>query len=385
MSRPLAALGVLMLLAGSTAAAGTVLPMGDLDGDGAVTANDARLLARVLAGNTAALPAGDAAADLDGSGAAGAVDLVLIACKAGGGIDYRREMRWFVGAISREARAARPGCEVIPQNGQELLTADGTAAGAFVPAYLDAITGIGREDAYYGYDADNAATPADVTAYFEGFMDRAAAAGRTVMVIDYCSDPTKMDDSYATAAARGYISFAADHRDLDNIPAYPAAPFRAHGGDVASLADARNFLYLINPGAFGDDRAGFLAALAATDFDLVLVDLFFNDGAALTPAEVAALKTKAGGGRRPVVAYLSIGEAEDYRYYWQPEWAVSPPAWLGEENPDWPGNYKVDYWHPGWQSVIRGGAGSYLQRILDAGFDGVYLDLIDAFEYYETR
>ncbi|NLI47516.1 MAG: hypothetical protein GX414_10470 [Acidobacteria bacterium] len=382
MNRLLMILGMLMLLAGSSAATDAVLPMGDLDGDGAVTADDTRLLARVLAGYSAALPAGDATADLDGSGAAGAVDLALIARKSGGGIDYRREMRWFVGAISR---AARPGCAVIPQNGQELLTVDGTAAGAFVPAYLDAITGIGREDAYYGYDADNAATPADVTAYFEGFMDRAAAAGRTVMVIDYCSDPVKMDDSYATAAARGYISFAADHRDLDNIPAYPPAPFRVHGGDVASLADARNFLYLINPGAFGDDRAGFLATLAATDFDLVLVDLFFNDGAALTPAEVSALKTKARGGRRLVVAYLSIGEAEDYRYYWRPEWAVSPPAWLGEENPDWPGNYKVDYWHPGWQAIIRGGAGSYLQRILDAGFDGVYLDLIDAFECYETR
>ena len=203
MNRPLTVLGVLMLLAGSAAAAGEVLPMGDLDGDGAVTTDDARLLARVLAGNTAVLPAGDAAADLNGSGAAGAVDLSLIARKADGGIDYRREMRWFVGAISREARAARPGCEVIPQNGQELLTVDGTAAGAFVPAYIDAITGIGREDTYYGYDADNAATPADVTAYFEGFMDRAAAAGRTVMAIDYCSDPAKMDDSYATAAARG--------------------------------------------------------------------------------------------------------------------------------------------------------------------------------------
>lgn len=385
MNRPLMMLGVLMLLAGLAVAAGDVLPMGDLDGDGAVTADDARLMARLLAGNATAVPAGDAAADLDGSGAAGAVDLALIVRKAGGGIDYRREMRWFVGAISREARTARSGCEIIPQNGQELLTADGSAAGALVPAYLDAITGIGREDAYYGYDADNAATPADVTTYFEGFMDRAVSVGVTVMVIDYCSDPAKMDDSYATTAARGYISFAADHRDLDNIPAYPAAPFRAHGGDVASLADARNFLYLINPGAYGDARAGFLDALAATDFDVLLLDLFFNDNTPLTAAEVAALKTKANGGRRLAVAYLSIGEAEDYRYYWRPEWAVSPPAWLGAENPDWPGNYKVAYWDPSWQAIIRGGAGSYLRRILDAGFDGVYLDLIDAFEYYETR
>jgi len=48
-----------------------------------------------------------------------------------------------------------------------------------------------------------------------------------------------------------------------------------------------------------------------------------------------------------------------------------------DENPDWPGNYK--YWNPDWQTVIYGNLG----KILAAGFDGVYLDLIDAFEIFE--
>lgn len=30
-----------------------------------------------------------------------------------------------------------------------------------------------------------------------------------------------------------------------------------------------------------------------------------------------------------------------------------------------------------------GGEGAYLDRIMEAGFDGVYLDIVDAFEYYE--
>ena len=31
------------------------------------------------------------------------------------------------------------------------------------------------------------------------------------------------------------------------------------------------------------------------------------------------------------------------------------------------------------------GKDSYLQKIIQAGFDGVYLDIVDAFEYFEDR
>ena len=55
---------------------------------------------------------------------------------------------------------------------------------------------------------------------------------------------------------------------------------------------------------------------------------------------------------------------------------------MDEENPDWGGNYKVHYWDSAWQTIIF----SYTDRLLDAGFDGAYLDIIDAYEYYaETR
>jgi cysteinyl-tRNA synthetase len=82
---------------------------------------------------------------------------------------------------------------------------------------------------------------------------------------------------------------------------------------------------------------------------------------------------------------MSIGEAEDYRYYWQTEWEKDPPSWLAEENPEWSGNYKVQYWNKDWQNIIYGKGNSYLNKILDVGFDGVYLDIIDAFQYFEGQ
>lgn len=84
-----------------------------------------------------------------------------------------------------------------------------------------------------------------------------------------------------------------------------------------------------------------------------------------------------------VIAYMSIGEAEEYRYYWNENWSEGSPEWLEKENPQWDGNYKVRYWNKNWQDIIFGTESSYVKKILDAGFDGAYLDIVDAYEYYE--
>lgn len=296
--------------------------------------------------------------------------------------DYRQDMRAFVQGISAYAKAEHPGFLVIPQNGQELLTLDGTSGGTLAADYLTAIDGVGREDLFYGYTDDDTATPNADRAYMQGFMDLALAHNITPLVTDYCWTHSKVDDSYAQNAGRGYVSFAADDRQLRTIPAYPATPYNVQTADVNTLADAHNFLYLLNGENFAS-RQAFIDAVDATQYDVVLMDLFDNDGTAFSAADITALKTKPNGSRRLVVCYMSIGEAEDYRYYWRSVWSLFPPDWVEAENPDWPGNYKVRYWDPAWQALIYGGSTAYLDRILAAGFDGVYLDIIDAFEYFE--
>jgi cysteinyl-tRNA synthetase, unknown class len=121
-----------------------------------------------------------------------------------------------------------------------------------------------------------------------------------------------------------------------------------------------------------------LDAIARIRFDLAVID-YSADGseaARFTRAQIAGLQ-KSGGGKR-VLAYMSIGEAEDYRWYWRAEWKTSPPPWLGPLNPDWAGNYKVKYWDPAWQQIVF----DYLDKIIDAGFDGVYLDVVDAYYFW---
>lgn len=125
--------------------------------------------------------------------------------------------------------------------------------------------------------------------------------------------------------------------------------------------------------------------LAASGYDIVVMD-YSSDGTeqgAYTKTELDSIR--AGEGPDTILAYLSIGEAEDYRYYFDPEWiglfgrpTDAAPCWLGRTNPEWRGNYKVQYWSAAWHQVVMG----YLDRITAAGFDGVYLDIIDGYEYW---
>ena len=121
------------------------------------------------------------------------------------------------------------------------------------------------------------------------------------------------------------------------------------------------------------------AVAADPTFDLIVMDASADGSEAgrWTPQQVAQI---AAAGKIPV-AYFSIGEAEDYRGYWQASWLTDPPPWLGPENPDWPGNYKVRFWEPDWQAIVF----DELRRIADQGFAGVYLDIIDAYWYWSEE
>ena len=298
-----------------------------------------------------------------------------------GDVDFRQEMRDFVIGISQYAKAEDADFVIIPQNGQELVSLNGEEDGSPSTTYLSAIDGVGREDLFYGYDDDNVATPESEKDYMVSFLDICENNDVEVLTTDYCWTESKMDDSYVQNAAKAYISFAAPDRELNVIPDYPATPYNVNTSDISTLSEAKNFLYLLNPDAFATKQA-FIDALSETNYDAIIIDCFFDE-VLLTASDIIQLKVKKNGGLRLVISYMSIGEAEDYRFYWQTAWNSTKPEWIEAENPDWEGNYKVRYWETDWQNIIYGNTAAYLDKILSSGFDGVYLDIIDAFEYFE--
>ena len=124
------------------------------------------------------------------------------------------------------------------------------------------------------------------------------------------------------------------------------------------------------------------ALIAKVDADVLVVDFAKHGGKVpLTAAEVAALKTGPTGKRRLVISYFSIGEAEEFRFYWKPEWKDTPPPWDAGENCAWPKAHMVRFWHDSWRDTIIRGPNAYLKQIVAAGFDGVYLDRVDVYEH----
>ena len=152
-----------------------------------------------------------------------------------------------------------------------------------------------------------------------------------------------------------------------------AAERGAAGGPA--ITDVRSFGYQLQ--RCSADR------LQASPYDLLVVDAA-NDYRDWLPSEVAAMRDGPCGPRL-VLAYLSIGEAENYRWYWRD----LPRDLLGYRSRGWPGNVHVRFWDPRWQSVIfgtpTGHTESSLDRILDQGFDGVWLDRVDEFEVFGPR
>lgn len=137
------------------------------------------------------------------------------------------------------------------------------------------------------------------------------------------------------------------------------------------LTAARTWGYQLT--GYGADR---LTRVAASAFDVIVVDTL-DDDTRPWPAPEVAQAARA----HVLLGYLSVGAAEAYRPYWQPGWRPGTPAWLLSEQPDWPGNYDVAYWDADWQALTL----RELDRVIDQGFHGAYLDLIDAYEQHPDR
>jgi cysteinyl-tRNA synthetase len=152
---------------------------------------------------------------------------------------------------------------------------------------------------------------------------------------------------------------------------------------------------------------GAVDALVNSRYDMLVLeptrtDWSSDDKYFDTESMVERLKATTGndGSRRKlVIAYIDIGEAEDWRWYWtwsQVDWLPGEdrpadwPEFIVTQDPDgWGGNYPVAYWDEDWKDIVIHGRNtgqhpdrnyaSVLDEVLVDGFDGIYLDWVEAF------
>ncbi|GAA3854599.1 endo alpha-1,4 polygalactosaminidase [Saccharothrix violaceirubra] len=125
------------------------------------------------------------------------------------------------------------------------------------------------------------------------------------------------------------------------------------------------FVYQLQ--GYQDERLG---ELAGTSARYAVVDLARDAGESYFSAEeIGALK----GSGKIVLAYFEIGSIEDFR----PDFASTGAGLTLNEWETWPGEFFVRYWEERWWEL---GIKPRLDRALQAGFDGVYLDTPLAYE-----
>lgn len=107
-----------------------------------------------------------------------------------------------------------------------------------------------------------------------------------------------------------------------------------------------------------------LLAIETAPFSLFVIDVE-NENTVFTKKQISKLqKTK------KVFAYLSLGDAEDYRSYWKPLWNQKKPKWLGNEHPLWKGNFSVqDLLNKEWLEITK----QQLDNVISVGYDGIVI------------
>ncbi|MDO8527787.1 MAG: endo alpha-1,4 polygalactosaminidase [Deltaproteobacteria bacterium] len=91
--------------------------------------------------------------------------------------------------------------------------------------------------------------------------------------------------------------------------------------------------------------------------------------------EVSNLKN----GRTRFFGYVSVGEVNDSRDYWQ---SLQGKNVVVEKNANWPGAWRVDIRSKVWQDILLN---QVIPSVIAKGYDGVFLDTVDTPLELETR
>jgi cysteinyl-tRNA synthetase len=278
------------------------------------------------------------------------------------------KMQNFVISISNYAKRYDHNFMIIPQNGVELAFNDMDSNNGQNTSYMNAIDGIGVEELFY--NGDYALDSKRLS------MLQQLRTTKKVLVSEFVTDKNNIPDALFRNYNEGFICFvrSVDNYDYKQIPEFIP---NENPGNISSLSLAQNYLYLINPDNYASKQE-IIDAISATNFDVILIDLFFK-GIEFTPSEIKQLKTKANGGQRLVLSYINIGATEKFRYYWKSDWKLDKPEWIKKNYQGYKDEFWVEFWNKEWQDIIYGNDDSYVKKVIDAGFDGAYLDNVEAY------
>lgn len=308
--------------------------------------------------------------------AIGTIMLITTACsKEKKAQKAANKMQEFVIDISNYARSFDNDFIVIPQNGVELAFNQATTEDGINMPHMNAINGLGVEELFFNgkYSLDKERLD----------LLNQLKSSKKILVSEYVSANSDNFNAFKLNYDQEFICFVRENSNY-NYTLIPDSVPNENNKDIHELQQVENFLYLISTDNFAS-KTEMIQKISASNYDLIITDLFFND-VAFSETEINQLKTKANGGKRIVLSYINIGSAEKFRYYWKKGWGLHHPLWLKKKYEGYEDEFWVKFWKKEWQDIIFGNDNSYIKKIIDAGFDGIYLDNVEAyyFLYYNN-
>lgn len=281
-----------------------------------------------------------------------------------------KKMRNFVIEISKYAKEINPDFLIIPQNGIELCFNELEPSNGFHSNYMNSIDGIGVESLFKSDSTEKTNNRLKSLRLLKDY--------KKVFVSDYQQKGLLSRTVSSKNKKEGFASFPRDKENYDYIK-IPTFINQENKNDVHTINDVKNYLYLINYSNF-ESKKQLLENIKNTNYDLILIDLFFFKEQ-FTKEEINSIKIKKNGGSRLVISYLNIGSAEKFRYYWKSKWKLGSPGWLEKKYEGYDDEIWVKFWRRSWRKIIYGNNNSYIKKITDAGFDGAYLDNVEAYYF----
>ncbi|WP_417829473.1 hypothetical protein [Thalassospira sp.] len=306
-------------------------------------------------------------------------------------MDFIDEMRSYVIEISRWAKSYRSDFSMIAMNGLELTEflekTLFTMRGIAEPArdYLRALDGLLVEAPFYGFEEYGVPTNTEETEYILGYLERLKLEGLQYFAVDYTENRADINKARAEISKYDALYYAAPPpgMQLSSLTKVPGTPFGSNPHVIDNIRQSKNFAIVLDSSRYGTKDA-YVDALAATNYDTLIIDPFHRGTIPLTYDDMKRLRYKKTGTPRTLISYLNIATGETYRYYWQRNWRAGNPDFVSEGNSlaRWGQENHVHYWAREWQSIIFGSENSYLGNIMKLGFDGVLLAGLNEYSWW---
>jgi endo-alpha-1,4-polygalactosaminidase (GH114 family) len=305
-------------------------------------------------------------------------------------VDPREAMRDYITEISTYARKQNRNFAIMTMGGLELFEkVDPVDPTKRAPAstYIRSIDGLIVRELNYHPPRDNkpdTRTDEKVRGEMMRLANIGLERGLKFWSIDYAANQAMAEAGIKAAEAKSFIPFPMFNANgrFDRLPGFPARPLNENPDSIIGIGHVKNFMVLTDTMRW-DTQEQFVQAIDDTNYDAIVLDSFFRGREPFDKRAIDEMKYKKLGSRRLVLAMLNIAQAEDYRFYWKPNWKEGSPSFIQAPLEGEPDKFNTRYWDPAWKQIISGNPNSFLYGLITQGFDGAVLEGVESYKAVE--